>query len=203
MHIDCEVRHSLVLRCFRIGARHQHSPMCEVRHCVPHFLTIDDPFITITNCTCTKTCKVATCAWLGEQLTPQLLASKHRTKETCLHFFATVRDDCWTCKCHEERCGVLRCGTCLAHALFNHAVEFWTKSETAVTFREVNPCKTCIETCATERDIVNLLWVELGKKCIECLFNDCETAVCRSGGAHTRSLAVLARASQIVRNAVN
>ena len=63
MHVEGKVSHALVLRSIWVCAGHEHSPVSKVGKCVPHFLSVDDPFVSVTDCFCAKTSEVASRAW--------------------------------------------------------------------------------------------------------------------------------------------
>ena len=58
MHVDREIRHAFVLGLIGIGACDEHAPVGEVRQGVPNFLSVDDPFVTVTYRTRSETSKV-------------------------------------------------------------------------------------------------------------------------------------------------
>ncbi len=190
VHVKREVRHAFVLWLIGVGSRDKHSPVGEVGECVPHLLPIHDPFVTVAYGLCSEACEVAAGARLREQLTPFFFARVHRTKESCLHFFAAVSHDGWTCKCDEKGCWVLGFGAGFAATLFDKSVQIWTKSKSAVPFRKMDPRETVVETRSTKRAVIDGLGVELGQQLVNCCFDDGELLVC--GGlkkGHDHSLA--------------
>ena len=190
MHVKSEVGHALVLRSIWVCTCNEHSPVGKVSKCVPHFLSVDDPLVSIANRFSTKTSEVASGTWLRKQLTPFFFASKHGAKEALLYFVASVCCDSWTCESNEECCGVLRCCASGTKTFFDVTVEVGTHVKTAVASGEMNPCKSSVEPCSTERDVVNLLRVELCEKCIECRVDAGCVFICGGGCAHSYSLAV-------------
>ena len=64
MHVKSEIGHALVLRSIRVCACNEHSPVRKVSKCVPHFLTVDNPLVSVTDCFGAKTCEVASGTWL-------------------------------------------------------------------------------------------------------------------------------------------
>ena len=88
MHVDDEVRKSVVFGRFPIRARKKKSVIGVMRARGPDFLTVDDPLGTIKVRSCDGPCEVGTASRLTKQLAPSVFAGEDSPK--VLRFLSIV-----------------------------------------------------------------------------------------------------------------
>src|SRR5262249_59752818 len=91
VHVDHEVRETLVLGHFGIGARDEHPAVGNVRERVPHLLTVDDPLVAVAYRARREAGEIGARTRLREQLAPDLFAGEHRAQRALAQLVASVR----------------------------------------------------------------------------------------------------------------
>ena len=155
MHVHSEVRHTLVLGRIGVGPGHQHPPISQMRHGVPHLLPVDQPLITIAYRLAGQPGEITACARLREQLTPALFTGEHGSQEASLLLVGAMRDNGGPGQCDEECGGVLGCRSGFTQSTLHRAIEVRSQTEPAESHREVNPGQAGVVTGPTECDVVH------------------------------------------------
>ena len=79
-----------------VSSSHQHPPVPQMGHCVPDFLAVDNPRVTVFDRSSRQPSEVTASSRFAKQLTPTFLTGEHRTQEPVLRLLASVSMNGWT-----------------------------------------------------------------------------------------------------------
>ena len=177
LHVEGEIGHASVLGHVRIGAGDEHAEVGDVGECVPHLLTVDDPFVAVLDRFGTETGKVGAGAGFGEQLTPLLLAGEHRAKEALFHLFRAVGEDRRARQGDEEHRRIHRGRSCLLQALVDDLLQLGSHAEAAVALGVHDPGEALVELMTSEFLVALGRGVVVGEKGVKGSFNPLKFSV--------------------------